>query len=74
MDDRAYRQRICDERNANMARTDIEWALNANGEMYLRDRADFTRWNTNAIERRHEQDRRDWQASQRRASNHHQGL
>lgn len=43
-------------RNARLQRDDIEWAVGSHG-LYLRDKPAFTRWNTEAIERRHESDR-----------------
>lgn len=53
-------QEEADARNANLKRTDIEWFVTHNGDVMLRDKPEFTRWNTEAIDRRHERERQEW--------------
>jgi len=56
-------QEWCDWRNSVMPRTDIEWALGEGG-CYLRHRQAWSLNHTRDLERKSEQDRRDWQHRQ----------
>ena len=56
-----YAHDLARHRNERMGRTDIEWAVNDQGQVYLRDTLTFNRWNTDQISRRHENERREWQ-------------
>ena len=47
-------------RNARISRDDIEWAVNAQGQIFLQYRADWTRQHTIELARKAEHDRQQW--------------
>lgn len=64
----AYAEGLAFRYNQQLCRSDIEWAVGANGELYLRDRFDWTAQRTRELERKAEADRARWKACQRQAS------
>lgn len=63
-----YAEGLARQYNQHLSRSDIEWAVGANGELYLRDRFDWTSRRTRELERKAEADRARWKACQRQAT------
>jgi hypothetical protein len=55
-----YMQAIINQRNAMMQRMDIEWALDAGGNPYLRDKPEAMSRHTRDLEVKREKERRDF--------------
>ena len=53
----SYAQQLADRYNATMKRKDIEWAVGANDQLYLRDKESFTKAHTEILARTAEDER-----------------
>lgn len=62
---RRYELDLLDAYNASLSRTDIEWALDDSGNLYLRDKANWTAAHTRSMDDRADRDRQEWQRRQR---------
>lgn len=51
--------------NAALCRSDVEWAVDKAGGVYLRDRQEWTARRTVELDRERERERRVWMANQR---------
>lgn len=63
-----YVERHAEHLNQTMFRDDIEWAVSANGQLYLRDKQSWSAQHTREIEYQREQDRDNWKRAQWRAA------
>lgn len=59
-----YALRLAFERNRQLTRNDIEWAVGANDQLYLRDKPDWTSHRTLELEQQAERDRQLWKQAQ----------
>lgn len=55
-----YAHDLARHRNEHMTRTDIEWDVNGQGQVYPRDTYEFTKMNTDRLERKAERERQEW--------------
>lgn len=65
--DRPYAYDLCDAYNKARTRDDLEFYVDPNGNVKMGTPEAFTKRHTEAIQRRHEQERDQWKRAQSRA-------
>lgn len=59
-----YAEALARQYNQRHGRNDIEWAVGPNGDLYIRDRFDWTARRTRELEAKAEQERQRWKRAQ----------
>lgn len=60
-----YAHDLARHRNENLNRQDIEWAVSEQGQLYLRDKPEWSARRTVELQRQSDDDRERWKRAQR---------
>lgn len=56
----SYAHALAAQRNQQMARDDVAWAVGPNGDLYLRDKPSWTAAHTRELDRKAQSEREEW--------------